>query len=238
MPITESPVLKNRATSSALFLIVFSTIISLSACHRQTPLPPELSAIQCQAGKEQHGQKKFGNEEVYFVCINNDLSNRLGSLKCESENRSLLCDEIQSYMLSRSAEGKVYAGQLPNEILQLDPSRSSTARDSSLIVSFHSSAPEQSPLESTGTGRDFLLTDAADTLPLGFTLTEGILCDNAANPLNEGRCMLRAKSSSLHWGIHVSIRQERGTPISPDEYREELIYWSKYIEKMVVNPKT
>lgn len=222
---------------AGLCLLVFAAIISLSACDRQPPLPPELASIQCASGKEEHGRETFGNAEVVFVCINKDLANRLDAIRCDLENRSMLCDEIEGIMLSRSAEGKVYAGQLPKEVWQLNPARSDTTRDSSLIVGFHSTPPEQQTFDAIETNWEFLLTDATDLLPRGFTLIKGTLCDRTSSVLNNGTCRFEAKSASLYWDISISIRQKKGTPISPDDYREELAYWSKYIEKIVVDPK-
>ena len=82
----------------------------------------------------------------------------------------------------------------------------------------------------------FLLPDGKALLPTGFTAVKGPLCDRQATVLDTGVCSLEARSASLYWNISVAIHAERETPVTAEEYRDEMTFWLQLLDKMVRDP--
>mgnify|MGYP000975492731 CR=1 FL=1 len=97
--------------------------------------------------------------------------------------------------------------------------------------------PKRQPtFEEVETAWKFLHDDGARSLPPGFTLVKGPLCDRAATVLGTGICNLEAKSASLYWHVAVQVRRAPGTEITHGEYREELAFWLRHLGLLVKDP--
>ncbi|MBL0142562.1 MAG: hypothetical protein IPP91_10810 [Betaproteobacteria bacterium] len=210
--------------------------LTLAACHRQAPLAPELAAIKCPADRTEHASTKFGKAELTFVCISERLASTPHMLRCDLDSRPMVCEDAGTFVFSRSAEGKVYSGSLPKFVQERESIAPDAPHGSQLIVNFRNAPPRTSTFEEVETDWRFLLPEARDLLPPGFTFVKGALCDREATVLNTGSCNLEARSASLYWHISVYIPVEKGTPISAGEYREELAFWLKVLDKVVVDP--
>jgi hypothetical protein len=177
----------------------------------------------------------FGKAQLTFVCIPERLAQTPHMLRCDLDSRPMICEDAGTFVFSRNAEGKVYASSVPTLLRQ--PDASVSMQGSRLIVNFHSGPPRTATFEEVETDWRFLIEDAKDLLPRGFTFVKGALCDRNATVLGTGSCNLEARSASLYWHISVYIPAEKGTPIAAAEYRDELAFWLKLLDRMVVDPK-
>ena len=142
-----------------------------------------------------------------------------------------------SFLFSRSEDGAAYSGIVPDPLKPRDAPTSDTPYRSRLIVNFRNAPPNRPTFEQVETSRRFLLADGKDLLPPQFTFVKGTLCDRQTTVLDSGTCNLEASSASLYWHIAVQIPGKTGTPIPAEQYRDELAFWLKHLEKIVVDPK-
>lgn len=231
--------LLRRFTAGGLGLFAMIGILaSLGGCGRKPPLSAELAAIQCPADQAGHASAMFGKAQVTFVCINKKLADTPALLRCDLESRPMVCEDSGMIRLSRGDDGKVYASQMPPGMkLDGQPTTSPLAAPS-LEVHFHAGEPRTPTFDEKETDWKFILPDAKLYLPAGFTFVKGALCDNEATVLNNGMCVMEARTASLYWHISVSLPRKSGTPITADEYRSEFESWLKYLGKLVVDPKS
>ena len=223
--------------SSALRVALLALCVTMVACDRKPPLAPELAQIRCPVNRTEYARPRFVNAEITFVCISKYLADSPGMLRCDLTSHPMICEDVGTLVFTRGPDGEVYAGHGPKELLQLDPSEPDSYGGSRLIVNFHSGPPRTSTFEEEETDWRFLLPGSKDLLPSGFTFVKGALCDREATVLNSGGCNIEARSASLYWHISVYMLFEKGTPISAEEYREEMAFWMQYLGKMVIDPK-
>ena len=180
----------------------------------------------------------FGKARLTFVCLSKERAARPEMLRCDPTSRPLVCEDAGSFLFSRGEDGLVYSGVAPRSLQSLAASTATSEAPyrSRLLVNFYNAPPSRSTFEAVETSRKFLLADGKDLLPPQFTFVKGTLCDRQATVLNTGICNLEAQSPSLYWHIAVQIPAEKETPISAEQYRDELAFWLKRFDKMVVDP--
>ena len=220
-------------------IVLFGLVASLSACTRPPPQPlaPELKAIYCPTNRTEHASAMFARARITFVCISKQLAEAPFLLRCDLQSRPMICEDDGSLLFSRSAEGDVYAGLLPEELRRKDASASGLSGSSRLTVNFRKSPPRTSTFEEVETDWRFLLSGGEALLPSGFTFVKGTLCDRKATVLNSGVCNLEAQSASLYWHIAVGIHSDSGMPVSAEEYRGEIAFWLKLLGRLVRDPE-
>lgn len=208
----------------------------LGACSRPAPLPPEVKAIVCPTNRPAHASATFAKARITFPCISKELADSPYLLRCDLESRPMICEDDGSLLYSRNAKGDVYVGPLPEELRRDASSAPDLSGASRLIANFRKSPPRTETFEEVESETRFLLADGQALMPDGFTLSKGPLCYREATVLNTGTCNLEARSASLYWHVQVAIHAERGTPISGEEYREEIASWLKLLGKLVRDP--
>ncbi len=222
--------MRGAAPLAALALLA----AGLAGCSRPAPLDPELKAVRCPVNRPEHASATFVNARVTFLCLAKELAEAPHLLKCDLESRPMICEDEGSLLLSRSADGVVYGGLLPGERRREDPQ--SLHGGSRLTVNFRKNPPRTSTFEEEETDWRFLIPRVGTMLPARFEYVKGTLCDRKATVLGTGTCNLEAKSPSLYWHISVAIHAERGTPITEEEYRTELEFWLRLLDKLVKDP--
>jgi len=222
--------------STAIRIALLGLVASLCTCSRPAPLAPELKAIICPTNRPAHASATFAKARITFPCISQELADSPHLLRCDLESRPMICEDDGSFMFSRNAKGDVYVGPLPEELRRKDASAPDLTGASRLSVNFRKSPPRTETFEEAETEWAFLLPDGQALLPGGFTFVKGTLCSRQATPLNTGTCVLEARSASLYWHIQVAIHADRGTPVSAEEYRDELAFWLKLLGVVVTDP--
>jgi len=217
-------------------IVLLGTAASLCACSRPPPLAPELKAITCPTNRQEHASATFAKARIIFPCISKELADSPFLLRCDLESRPMICEDDGSLMYSRNASGAVYVGPLPEELRRRDSSVPDLTGASRLIANFRKSPPRTSTFEEVETDGQFLLPGVQALFPEGFTLVKGPLCYREATALNTGTCILEARSASLYWHIQVAIHADRGTPVTAQEYREEIASWLKLLGVLVTDP--
>jgi hypothetical protein len=217
-------------------LLLALLVASLGACSKPAPLAPELKAIRCPTNRPAHASANFANARVTFVCISRELAESPHLLRCDLESLPMICEDEGSLAFTRSAEGTVFAGYLPSGDPKRDPRDADFSGGSRLVVNFRKGPPRTATFEEVETDWRFLMPEAGELLPPGFTLVKGALCDREATVLNTGACNIEARSASLYWHIAVYILEEKGTPIAAEDYRAEMAFWLGHLGKMVADP--
>ena len=226
----------------ACALLALAAIAGLSACHRkpsEQPLAPELAAIACPADSAEHARAAIGNAKVLFLCIPKDRMAAPNKIGCNPNGVIRSCDVVNEIQLSHHAgDSRVHAGSIYDRPFIGGRSAAEKEGDSQLYVIFHEGPP---------TGQTFGETETPDALfasrcrclaAARFYLRQGHECDRQSTVLNTGICNMEAQTASLYWHISITIWHNKGTDISPAEYRSELAFWMPYLEKMVDDPKT
>jgi hypothetical protein len=224
-----------RGVLGRVLLLGFAT--TLGACHRGPPLTLELAAIRCPADRSEHARVMFGNAELTFVCISKARADNPAMLRCDPTSRPLICEDAGSFLFTRSEDGAAYSGLAPDPAKPSEAPTLETPHRSRLLVNFRNEQPGRPTFDAVETPRSFLLVEGKELLPPQFTFVKGTLCDRETSVLNFGTCNLEARSASLYWHVAVSIPGKTGTPISPEQYRDELAFWLKRLGQMVVDPK-
>lgn len=227
-------------------MIAIGVAIVITSCHREAPLPADLSAIKCgyQPENNQFARVKFGAAEVTYVCISKALAETPKLLKCDLESRPMVCEERGFFSFSRTATGQVYVGVLQvlenTGILPKKPADDvDVPYESELGLSFTDQPFKEGAFNDFAeeeTGYQFLFPEAKDYLPRQFQLLKGPLCYKKATVLNNGYCYFNAKTKSLYWRIMIVIRRKEGTEIRPTDYRHEFVFWEKYLAQIVKDP--
>jgi hypothetical protein len=226
----------------ACALLTLAAIAGLSACHRKPSEPalaPELAAIACPADSAEHARATIGNAKVLFLCIPKDRMAAPNKIGCNPNGVIRTCDVVNEIQLShRAGDSRVHAGSIYDRLFIGARSEAEKEGDSQLYVIFHEGPPTSQTFGEIETPTRFLLADGDALLPPGFTFVKGTQCDRQSTVLNTGICNMEAQTASLYWHISITIWHNKGTDISPSEYRKELAFWMPYLEKMVDDPKT
>jgi len=219
-----------------------ATALALAACllpsckrNESPPLPPELAAVQCPADKAEHGVARIDAAQITWLCVEPQLAAHPQMLACDNTAIPPVCDGSGMLLLRRDAQGIVHTDSVVNPA---PPPGIGTTDESQLLVYFHKGPPLQATFDPVDTPYRFMMADARDALPAGFTFVKGAQCDRAATVLGTGTCNIEARTPSLYWNITISVRHKQGTPIPASEYRREFDSWMKYLGEMVVDPKT
>jgi hypothetical protein len=226
------------AASFPCLIAALALPLLLGACNRTHPLPPELQAIVCPKGKEAHASTMIGKAKVTYLCISQGFADNPSFLRCGAYTGGkgrMVCEDEGGFLFTRAADGKVYAH---TAVMNLPlPEAEDASVVSGLRLSFWGKQPTGASFGEAETDREFLLDDGKRLLPPAFTFVKGTLCHRYATVLHIGSCYLEAKSASLNWNISISILKKPGTPVSEDEYRRELAFWLKYLDKIVDDPQ-
>jgi len=221
------PTVTTRALAASSLLVLAA--LGLAACgKKKPPLAPELAAVQCPAGKADHAAGAFAQARVTYLCLPKAIAEEPALLRCDLESRPMICEDAGSFAYWREEGGKAHGGY--------PVKAEAETRGSTLVVNFRNTPPRTPTFEEVETAWKFLHDDGARSLPAGFTLVKGPLCDRAATVLGTGICNLEAKSASLYWHVAVQVRRAPGTEITHGEYREELAFWLKHLGLLVKDP--
>jgi hypothetical protein len=137
-------------------------------------------------------------------------------------------------VFSRSTDGEVYAGLLPEEKRQRSASVAGLAGSSRLTLDFRPNPPATSTFEEADTRSQFMIPEAKGLLPAGFKPIKGALCDRKA--VDGGLCRLEAQSASLYWRIGVHVHADRGTEMTEEQYRQAMASWLPLLDKLATDP--
>ncbi|APV52094.1 hypothetical protein BWI17_21935 [Betaproteobacteria bacterium GR16-43] len=204
-------------------------LAGLPSCKRAPktpPLAPELQAIKCPADKPANASATFVNARITFVCISKALASSPHLLRCDLDSRPMICEDEGSMYFTRSTAGDIYGGPAPKGV----------EIASTLLVNFRKGPPRTSTFEEAETDWRFLLPGGTRLLSPPFNFAKGTLCDRASTVLGNGVCNLEAQSDSLYWHIAVQVPAPKGTPITAQEYKDEIVPWLKLLGSLVVDP--
>lgn len=220
-----------RSGAVSHLLALAAIAIGLAGCGKsepKTPLSPELQAVKCPPNQKAHASTLFAGARITFLCIDQKIADAPFLLRCDLESRPMICEDEGSIVYSATADNTIWAG------IPRGPQAPDLENGSRLSVFFRKGPPRTSTFDEIETAWRFLSDDGKRFLPKGFTMVKGTLCDRVATVLGEGTCNLEAQSDSLYWHIAVSAQRPKGTPISPEEYRDELELWLKHLGRLVV----
>ena len=213
-----------------LFLLVG---VALAACDKpalKTQLAPELQAVRCPPSQKAYASALFAGARITFLCIDQNLADAPFLLRCDRESQPMICEDAGSIVYSATADNTIWAG-IPHGTHAPD-----LVNGSQLTAHFRKGPARTSTFDEVETDWQFLTDDGKRFLPKGFSMVKGTLCDRVATVLGTGVCNLEAQSETLYWHISVSALRPKGTPISPEEYRDELEFWLKHLGRLVVEP--
>jgi hypothetical protein len=226
-------------TLPTFICVVFVGIAaSLAGCKKQPPLDPQLQAVKCPAGEDAHASATFVKAKITFLCITKELAGAPHLLRCDRTSRPLVCEDAGGLYYSVGADGTVYVGPSPEMRKRFADPRADVnlTGTSYMTVNFHTGPPRTRTFDEAETPWRFLIPDGKELLPSRYKFVKGTLCDRQATVLNNGICNLEAESASLYWHIAVGINADKGTPITEEEYRRELAFWLKFLDKVVQDP--
>ncbi|NOT19410.1 MAG: hypothetical protein HOP24_03925 [Sideroxydans sp.] len=232
---------------SIKLLVFLSTCLAIFWFIGEPPLPKELAEIKCVSEEAQsHSRVTYAKAKVFFLCLSGKYLDKPTEETCHIYDGNTICEkEGGRISLTRTIDNVVYAAmyeQLTHEkILTKEPTSTPDSLYESEFFTYFIDQPTKpgshGDFEETETDYKFLMRDAGNYLPLGFTLLKGAICDRRASVSDSGYCTLDAKTNSLYWRIIIKIHKKAGTEITESQYRNELTFWRPYFNKLVDDPR-
>lgn len=222
----------------ACLILLGFTLWSQRSAQRPAPLRAELAAIVCPPEQAEHAVGVFAKTRILFLCVDKKQASQPALLRCQQLSdvtHPMTCEDSGSFHLSRSSAGQVFGSSIYHVKKRKGGNTDATEGDTEIIFDFSAIAPEETAgvLE---TAREFALPDGGDFAPPGFTYVKSRKCDKSSTPLMMGSCGFEMKSESLYWKVTVNIIKPKGTPITAEEYRQELAFFMKYLPMLVTEP--
>lgn len=218
------------------FAIVLITL--LAACKQKTqPLPPELAAIHCPADMQARAQAIYGDKvHVQHVCLDPEQARHPELIRCGSREGPIIgtpaCRDQGFLSLSRTQDNQVYDGALQ---AQYGPTgrKDGPERVADIGVQFSPVSHAPDWVNYRNPKGQISLDSSGLPLPPGFAAETDVSCDAVASVLEFGLCTFRLRSRSMVWDVDIHLKRPKGTPISEEEYRQELQFFLPYFGKMV-----
>lgn len=229
-------------------LLVFSSIcLAIFWFIWEPPLPKELAEIKCVSEEAQsHSRVTYAKAKVLYLCLSGKYWDKPTEETCHIYDGNTICNkEGGRISLTRTVDNVVYAAmyeQLTDKkILTKEPTSKPDSPYESEFFTYFIDQPRKpgshGDFEEIETDYGILLRDVGDYLPPSFTLLKGAVCHRRASVLDNGYCILDAKTNSLYWRIIIKIHKKAGTEITEREYRNEFIFWRPYFNKLVDDPR-
>ncbi len=195
-------------------------------------LPPDLATISCPKDKARHASTTFGDARVLFVCIPDSHADKPKLLRCVGENGfdvmpNMHCEDSASLFFLHASDGSIRAhGRLDDE-----------QRGAAQVIAVFGVNPWPRGREDADDPP--LWPDAQEILPAGFQPERLVYChEQASRTFGDGyaTCLLRARSASLYWQFHVTLKTAPGQDVDEEDYKRELRFIRKYLAQLVTDP--